>query len=320
MLNRRLLRIKIFQALYSFYQSDSDNVNTSFKNLMTSLHKMHELFLRNLWIMIKISEIIDDRHETGKQKFIKTEEDSDQFRRLSDNICIQNLKNNIHYQHLAKTYSISMPDDDDLLRKMARSIEESNQYKEFRISTDTSLDQSVLKSIFKNHIYTDPVLISRFEEMNIHWGHDQYFTGIILMTYFKKESFFTNPEMQLPEVFKPLEFEDSESDEDFVKILFTKTIKHAPEYEAVINMYLENWEPERIALTDIIIMRMAIAEILHFNQIPIRVSLNEYIELTKAFSTPKSKIFVNGVLDKVISHFNREGKFEKIGRGLQDND
>jgi len=320
MLNRRLLRIKIFQALYSFYQSDSENVNTAFKNLMTSLNKMHELFLRNLWILIKVSEIIDDRHETGKQKFIKDEEDTDQFRRLSDNICIQNLKNNLHFQHLAKAHSISMPDDDDLLRKIARSIEESNQYKEFRISTDTSLDQSVLKSLYKNHIYTDPVLISRFEEMNIHWGHDQYFTGIILMTYFKKESFFTNPEMELPGVFKPLEFEDTETDEDFVKILFTKTIKHAPEYEVTINTYLENWEPERIALTDIIIMRMAIAEILHFNQIPIRVSLNEYIELTKAFSTPKSKIFVNGVLDKVISHYNREGKFEKIGRGLQDND
>ena len=320
MLNRRLLRIKIFQALYSYYQSDSDNVNTAFKNLITSLHKMHELFIRNLWIIVKISEILEERYEAGKQKFIKSEDHSESHRRLSDNICIQNLKNNPHYQALSSTYKINMADDDDILRKMARAIEESTQYKEFKTTRDTSQDQSFLKSLYKNHIYTDPVLISRFEEMNIHWGHDQYFTGIILMTFFKKESFFTNPEMELPGIFKPLEFDDAESDEEFVKILFTKTIKHAPEYEAIINMYLENWEPERIALTDIIIMRMAIAEVLHFNQIPVRVSLNEYIELTKTFSTPKSKIFVNGVLDKVISHYNREGKFEKIGRGLQDND
>ena len=163
------------------------------------------------------------------------------------------------------------------------------------------------------------MLLSLFEEHNMHWAHDQYYIGIILMTYMKKESFFNNPETPLPDTFKPLEFEDSETDKNFVKILFTTTIKHASEYELIINQYLENWEPERIALSDIIIMRMACAEILTFDQIPIKASLNEYIELSKTFSTPKSKIFVNGVLDKVISHYNREGKIEKTGRGLMDN-
>lgn len=319
MLNRRLLRIKIFQALYSYYQTEPDNVSVALKNLMTSLNKMHELFIRNLAMLMKIADIIDDRFETGKQKFLKSESDSELLKRLSDNSCIKNLRSNQQLQHYLITYKINLSEDADILRQIARNIEESEDYKAFQVSESTKNDMQFIKSIYKNFIYTNQNLISHLEELNIHWGNDQYYTGIIIMTYLKKDSFFSDHLMPVPETFKPVEFEDAESDEDFVKTLFVKTIKHADEFQSMINQYLENWEPDRIALCDIIIMKMALAEILNFNQIPVKVSLNEYIELTKTFSTPKSKIFVNGVLDKVISHYNRDGKIEKIGRGLQDN-
>jgi transcription antitermination protein NusB len=319
MLNRRLLRIKIFQALYSYYQTEPDNVSVALKNLMTSLVKMHELFIRNLLIIVRVADIIDDRFETGKQKYIKSESDSDLLKRLSDNTCIRNLKENAQFQKYVSNYKINLSDDADLLRQIARNTEDSEEYKLYQVSENTKNDMQFLKTIYKNHIYTNHNLHSRLEEMNMHWANDQYYIGIILMTFLKKDSFFSQPEMPIPEAFKPVEFDDAESDEDFVKTLFVKTIKHADEYQTMINSYLENWEPDRIALCDIIIMKMALAEVLNFNQIPIKASLNEYIELTKTFSTPKSKIFVNGILDKVISHYNREGKIEKIGRGLQDN-
>ncbi len=319
MLNRRLLRIKIFQALYSFYQSEPDNVTVALKNLMTSLEKMHELFIRNLAILIKVADIIDDRHETSKQKFIKSEQNSELLKRLSDNICIKNLYQNESYQQYLSYYKINISDEADLMRQISRNVEDSREYKNFQISENSDNDMQYLKDIYKRHVYNNPNLLSRLEEMNLHWANDQYFIGIILMTFLKKDSFFSHPDLLLPEIFKQKEFDDAESDEDFVKILFVKTIKQAEEHQIMINKYLENWEPERIALCDVIIMKMALAEILNFNQIPVKASLNEYIELTKTFSTPKSKIFVNGILDKVISHYNREGRIEKIGRGLQDN-
>jgi len=318
MLNRRLLRIKIFQALYSYYQTDSDNIEVALKNLFTSFRKMHELFIRNLFIIVKIADTIDDRHETGKQKFIRSDE-SESLKRLSENIAIAHFKTNTDYQHLIGSYKINISGFEDIVKIIARNIEESKEYTEFRNSTNKNNDSGFLRLIYKNYIYTDPHLMSVLEEMNIHWANDQYYMGIALMSYLKKDSFFNSENQSLPGVFKPVELEDAESDEEFVKLLFTKTILNRNEYEERISQYLENWEPDRIALTDMIIMRMACAEIIQFNQIPVKVSLNEYIELTKIFSTPKSKIFVNGVLDKVISHFQREGRFEKIGRGLQDN-
>jgi transcription antitermination protein NusB len=319
MLNRRLLRIKIFQALYSFYQTDSPDKTIAYKNLLKSLNKMHELFIRNLRILDKIADIIDERFETNKQKFLKTENDSETLKRLSDNQGIINLRGNTHYQELVNRYKINLSTNMDILKKIARNIEESNRYMEFRQHGNISSDLNVLKHIYKDYIYTDEVLLSELEEMNIHWGHDQYYVGIIMLSCLKKDSFFNIPGNPLPQTFKSIELEETDSDEEFVKILFQKTIEQAAEYESVIIQYLENWEPDRIALSDMIIMRMACAEIIHFDQIPIKASLNEYIELTKTFSTPKSKIFVNGVLDKVISHYNREGIIQKTGRGLQEN-
>lgn len=319
MLNRRLLRIKIFQALYSYYQSENAEVSSSLKNLQTSLVKMHELFIRNLMIILKIADILDERFETQKQKFIKNEAISDQTRHFSDLSCLQMLRNNKHFEKYIREYNINLSEDADLLRQMARNIESNSVYNSFCASGTEKSDMEILRSIYKSEIYTNPHLMSRLEEMNIHWASDQYYIGIILMTYLKKDSFFNQDNAPLPEMFKAADFDEAESDEDFVKLLFVKTINHDDEFQEMISMYLENWEPDRIALCDMIIMKMALAEIVHFQQIPVKVSLNEYIEMTKTFSTPKSKIFVNGVLDKVISHYNREGKIEKIGRGLQDN-
>jgi len=318
MLNRRLLRIKIFQALYSYYQSDSEDFMPAMKNLMKSLTKMHELFILNLSLLVKIADMIDERFEEGKQKHIKTGKDSEELKRLSDNIVIENLRNNQSIAAYIREYKIQWGGESDMLRKIARSVEETPDYQDYRSTPDDGSDIQFLKSLYKNYIYGNELFLSKLEEQNIHWGQDQYYIGIILMSYLKKESFFNDSTLEVPGIYKPLSFEDSESDENFVKILFRETIRNAAEYEKVIFQYLENWEPERIALSDLIIMRMACAEILTFDQIPVKVSLNEYIEMSKTFSTPKSKIFVNGVLDKVISHYNREGKIEKIGRGLQE--
>ena len=262
--------------------------------------------------------MIDERFEEGKQKHIKTGKDSEELKRLSDNIVIENLRNNQSIAAYIREYKIQWGGESDMLRKIARSVEETPDYQDYRSTPDDGSDIQFLKSLYKNYIYGNELFLSKLEEQNIHWGQDQYYIGIILMSYLKKESFFNDSTLEVPGIYKPLSFEDSESDENFVKILFRETIRNAAEYEKVIFQYLENWEPERIALSDLIIMRMACAEILTFDQIPVKVSLNEYIEMSKTFSTPKSKIFVNGVLDKVISHYNREGKIEKIGRGLQE--
>jgi transcription antitermination protein NusB len=319
MLNRRLLRIKLFQSLYAYFQNDTTQLPVALKNLMISLEKMHELLVLNVSLMIRIAHVLDERFESQKQKFIQADESVNALRRLSSNEGIENLMSNTAFSKFIADYSIQWGGEDELLKKMAKSIEESKEYKEFQMSGDTANDIQYLKTIYKKHIYTHSSFLSYLEELNIHWVHDQYYIGVILMSLMKKDSAFNNAQIPFPEVFKNNDFEEAESDLEFANTLFMKTITEHKEYDNIIHQYLENWEPDRIALTDTIIMRMACAEILHFNQIPVRVSLNEYIELSKSYSTPKSKIFVNGILDKVIAHYAREGKFEKIGRGLQEN-
>lgn len=301
------MRIKVFQALYSYYQNGFSNSSHALENLLKTLEKMHELFIFNLWFLVRISEIIDTRHELSKHKYNKSEKQPEGKRIFSDNICIKSIKNNNDFKRYLEKYGIgSDSSDDEFIRNIARRIENSQEYKKFQQSDNNDTDMEYLKHIYKKYIYTSSVLLSNLEEKDMHWTYDQYNVGIILLSYLKKDSFFNSPGAVLPKVFKSSENNDMENDEDFVKILFEKTISHSEESQEIINKYLENWEPERIALTDTIIMHMACAEIVNFNSIPVKVSLNEYIELSKIFSTPKSNVFINGVLDKVRTHFNKE--------------
>lgn len=318
MLNRRLIRIKVFQFLYAHFLSETPAVVTTMNNLMKTFQRMHELFILNLALLIKVAEALEELFEVAQQKFYKDELDSPDLRRLIHNVGIQNLIENPSLKQYVQQYKLQLSDAMDLVRHLAKIIEKHPLYIEYRKTTDNQNDLEHLKKIYRKIICKDENFLSYLEDKNLHWKHDQYYVSIIVKTYMNHESFFHNPHISVPDVFKEKELEESESDEEFARKLLRETIVNAEEYQNIIQKYSENWDTDRITLTDMILMQMACTEFLYFDQIPTKVTLNEYIEISKIYSTPKSKIFINGILDKVLAHYNREGKVVKIGLGLQE--
>lgn len=318
MLNRRLIRIKVFQLLYAHFISEAPTIVTTLNNLKKILTSIHQLFILNLVLLIKIAETIEDLFEMAQQKYFKDETDAPELRRLIHNRGIKNLIDNENLKSYVKQYGLQLSDAMDVARHLAKTIEKHPIYLEYRKTTNEEKDLEYLKKIYRKIISKDQNFLSYLEDTNLHWKHDHYYCSIIIKTYLNNESFFNNSQIPIPNVFKDKEMDESESDEEFAHKLLRETIKNADKHREIIKKYSENWDVDRITLTDMILMQMACTEFLLFDQIPTKVTLNEYIDISKIYSTPKSKIFVNGILDKVLAHYNRDGKIVKIGIGLQE--
>jgi N utilization substance protein B len=152
-----------------------------------------------------------------------------------------------------------------------------------------------------------------YEEKNLHWGDDIYLVNPMVVKTIESFKETSTPDFALLTLYK-----DREEDEQFIKDLFRQTVIQYDETKKLIGDKTKNWEVERIAMMDVLLMQMAITEILYFSNIPVKVSLNEFIEISKIYSTPKSKLFINGILDKLLIDFKAEGKLNKIGRGLME--
>ena len=318
MLSRRHLRIKALQLLYAFFQSNNDNLVTGEKDLLKSLNKIYELFIYQLSLLIEITEFAHKRSEENKQKYFPTENDLHPNTRFIDNRITKMISGNHDYRRYYDAYKINWAGEEEMIRKLYKGILGSEDYKaymETRVSTLNS-DKDILIKIIKKHLSRSELLQSYYEEKNIHWSDDFHTANLLLIKAIKslKEGFGEND--KLPTLLKNDLSDDPDEDIEFIKILFRKTIVNSQEYLDLIESKVQNWEMERIAIMDIILLKMAIVELLEFPSVPIKVTLNEYIELAKLYSTPKSKIFVNGILDKLIVDLKADNKIKKIGRGL----
>ncbi|HRD40268.1 MAG TPA: transcription antitermination factor NusB, partial [Bacteroidia bacterium] len=199
----------------------------------------------------------------------------------------------------------------DLVRKLFTEIRNSEDYKSYMAGGENTVkeDRDFLVNLILNHLGEHDLLNHLFEDKNIHWADDTFLAfNSVIRTFETFEGKF---------VLMPL-LKDEEDDTKFVSSLFRKTIQYNSSYEELIKNHTKNWEMDRIASMDMLLMKMAIAEILHIPSVPVKVSLNEYIDISKEYSTPNSKTFVNGVLDKIIAELKRDNKIEKAGRGLQE--
>lgn len=208
-----------------------------------------------------------------------------------------------------------------MIRKLyneVRKADDFHRYLEEPISSFSN-DRDILVKILKKQMLRSESLHYFFEEKNIHWSDDFFTANLLALKTIKhlKESF--DADSKLPSLFKDNEFDSTNEDLDFVKQLFRKTIVKSEEYEKLIEGKVKNWEMERIAVMDVLLLKMALVELMEFPSVPIKVTLNEYIELAKMFSTPKSKVFVNGILDKLIVELKENNQINKTGRGLLEN-
>jgi N utilization substance protein B len=206
---------------------------------------------------------------------------------------------------------VSWQNDMDMVRKLFSEIRNGEDYKTYMASEERSSkeDKKFIEAMIRNHIADNQLLEFWLEEKNIYWTDDIF---IVLTTLLKTvDTADANGKMPLGTLYK-----DADDDKLFARTLFTKCIAHNQEAEDMISAKTKNWEIERIAFLDVLLMKMALSEVIYLPNIPIKVSLNEYIEIAKQYSTPKSKIFINGILDKAIAELKAEGKIQKTGRGL----
>lgn len=306
------------QALYAFFHSENDRIEAGEKQLLTSIDKIYDLYIYQLTLLLEVVRFANRRIEEGKQKFLPTEEDLNPNTRFIDNKVAAQLLENRDLQRKADGLKINWGDEEELIRRLYNEVKASEVYQKYMEQPESSYkaDKEILIEILRCFIAPNDVLLSYFEEINIHWAHD-YDMGLVmavktLSSY--KESY--DEYKTLPALFKSSMDGMINEDRYFVLQLYRKVILKSDQYEDLIDIKLKNWELERIADMDVILIKMALAEFIEFQSIPLKVSLNEYIDLSKEFSTPKSKVFINGILDKMVCDLKADEVIVKTGRGL----
>ncbi|HLU87039.1 MAG TPA: transcription antitermination protein NusB [Taishania sp.] len=314
MLNRRHLRIKVLQALYAYFQANEENYRRTEKELFDAIDRIYDLYLYLLLSIPEVKSFAERRIEENKKKIRPTEEDLNPNRKFVDNCIIQKIEENKKLQLASETNKINWIGDEkqEMFRKMFLQIRESETYFEHMNNglTGFEADKQFVLDLFKVEIANFPLLYNFFEDLSIHWLDDiDLACNMVLKTIKSLES--AESELVIMDLYK-----DEEDETEFTRDLLRKTISMDKENEALIDELTKNWELDRIAKMDIILMKMAITEFQIFKTIPTKVTLNEYIEISKFYSTPKSNGFINGVLDKAIIKLQGENKITKIGRGL----
>jgi transcription antitermination protein NusB len=320
MLSRRLLRIKVLQALYAHFISDNDRVDNGERQLFVSIDKLYDLFIHQLSLLAEITDFERQRMEEAKSKFLPTAEELNPNTRFTDNRFIAQIVKNRDYNRLVELLKISWADDDELIRKLNNQIRESKEYAKYLAMEEDSYetDKNFIIKIFVKFICQSELLKSIYEEKSIYWANDFETVSVLIQKTIKDFRESWDEFKPLPTIFDNNGIDDSKEDKEFVKQLYRKTIIHSADFEEIIAHKAENWEYERIAQMDIILLKMAITELTEFPSIPVKVTLNEYIELSKSYSTPKSKVFINGILDNLISEFKESNRIRKTGRGLME--
>jgi N utilization substance protein B len=304
------------QALYAYFQAEDGDMPRGERELLRSIDKTYELYIYLLLLPFELARLAFNKIEIGKEKRLPTHGDLNPNMRFVDNRLIKQLSEHKQLKKEANARKLTWQGDDeiDFIRTRWESISSSEEYKAYMAAPSATYtdDQNLLLDVFKKHIADDDDAEHFIEEKNMHWPGDlnMAVAPAIIRTF---ESGSETKEPSLAPLYK-----DAEEDKQFVVDLFRKTIIYNEESEKYISEKTKNWEVERIAIMDVILMKMAITELLHFSNVPVKVTLNEYIEISKTYSTPKSKQFINGILDKLVADFRQDNSLKKTGRGLME--
>ncbi len=306
MLTRRQIRIKTFQALYAYYNSDVES-HIALKNLERSLEQIYPLFLLELKALQILRDLAERKLEKAKQKLRPSQEDLTPNTRFIENTVLLALKTsqfNAAFEH----HKIHWGDDKEILVRILKALREDDFYIEYVKGNHISDSKFVLE-LYKKYFAHNDTLHQVYEDRNIHWADDLEAAQMLMVKCLENMD-NEQVDRKLPELFK------DEDDRAFAGEIFKQTLKNNEYFDKLISAKAQNWEQDRIASVDKILMKMALSEFISFDQIPVKVTINEYIELTKMYSTPKSGTFINGILDKLQNELSAENKIKKIGRGL----
>ncbi|MBC8051700.1 MAG: transcription antitermination factor NusB [Sphingobacteriaceae bacterium] len=313
MLNRRQLRVKVLQTLYAYHLSENKVVKSFEKKLLDSIDDVFEMYIWLLSLLTEVSDYVLIDADERANKYLPNETDLNTNLKLNTNKFIVALRANPEFLINLKKYNPSWNFDPEIVKTIFSELKASTQYADYLALEDVSIraEKDIIKYIFKKVILVIPSVEQAFEEKFINWQVDRPVLEAMVAKTFSNFQSENGTENKLAQI-SPVWVEDR----DFIVTLLHKSIAFDEEYQKLISDKTQNWEADRIAIIDILLMKLALAELIHFPGIPIKVSMNEYIEIAKEFSTPKSNLFINGILDKILAELKSAGKIRKSGRGL----
>ena len=307
MINRVLIRLKIVQIIYAYYQNGGKNLDTAEKELFFSLSKAYDLYNNLLLLMVEVTKQANKKLNAAKNKLIPTKEELFPNTKFVENRFIAQLEVNKQLLDFAGNQKKTWENEADFVKSLCEQIMESDIYKEYMASETSSYeeDREVWRKIYKKIIFNNAELDQVLEDQSLYWNDDKEIVDTFVLKTIKRFEEKNGAKQELLP-----EFKDDE-DQDFARRLFRRAILNSDYYRHLISENTKNWDLDRVAFMDVIIMQIALAEVLSFPNIPVSVSLNEYVEIAKLYSTPKSGGFINGTLDGIVNQLKKENKLTK---------
>ena len=311
MISRRLLRIKALKALYAHLKSESDSLMASEKTLVASIDKTYDLYFQMLSLIVEVARYADERQQAAMQKKLPTYEDLNPNRKFVENSVVHLIAESDSVNDYLAAHKLSWARYPELIKALYLQLEQSDYYKKYMTSQERSFreDLALVTDFYTNELESSEMLEEVLDEQSILWNDDLGF-ALIMVTRTLSNMRQSHRDVKVLPKFK------SEEDLEFAKELFEKAAVNYDSNLEVIEQFTRNWDIERIAFMDNVIMVTAMAELISFPSIPVKVTLDEYIEIAKYYSTASSSTFINGVLDKVVNTLTEEGRINKSGRGL----
>jgi N utilization substance protein B len=303
------------QALYAFFQSDNTDIAKGERELFREIDKIYDLYILQLALLAELKHVAEVLIADAKNKKLPTKDDLNPSLKFVENKFLIQLNENIHLKREMNNRRIHWNNEFELTKKIYNGIRASEDYQQYMSDDDNSYknDRDFIIKAFREYMADHELLNHFYEEKNLYWSDDVYIVNPNVIKTIELFTESSTPEQELIPLYK-----DKEDDEQFAKELFRQTILKDSDNKQLIADKTKNWEIERIAMMDILLMKMAITELVSFPSIPVKATLNEFIEISKTYSTPKSKIFINGILDKLIVDLKQQGKITKTGRGLME--
>lgn len=318
MLNRRILRIKAFKVLYSSVLSGDMSLSQAESQLEQSCEAVRDLYIYMLGIVSPLTKIAKDRIEAAKAKFNPTEEERNPNMKFADNLLAQALDADVDFQKVFSKKKFSWKEYDLLLKKIMTSVASKEYFAEYMASPERSIaeDCKLFTRIFEEEFVDLEELEQILEDKSIYWNDDLAYALTWCCKTFK--GFAKGENWSLLPLYQSemLKGDGVESDKYFVRKLLQAAFAGYERYSAMVAESVAGWEKERLFSTDVVLIVMGLAEIATFPTIPVKVSMNEYVEISKFYGTPKSRSFVNGLLDKLAQNLVNDGVVVKEGKGL----
>lgn len=307
MINRVLIRLKIVQIVYAYYQNGGKNLDTAEKELFFSLSKAYDLYNYLLLLMVEVTKQANKRLNAAKNKLVPTKEELFPNTKFVENRFIAQLEVNKQLLEFSNNQKKTWENEADFVKTLCDKILESDIYKEYMASETSSYeeDRELWRKLYKNIIFNNIELDQVLEDQSLYWNDDKEIVDTFVLKTIKRFDEKNGAKQELLPEFK------DEEDQDFARRLFRRTILNADYYRHLISENTKNWDLDRVAFMDVVIMQIALAEILSFPNIPVSISLNEYVEIAKLYSTPKSGGFINGTLDGIVNSLKKENKLTK---------